>query len=193
MHEAALTSTRLIVSDSLSSSLFTPAGAGEHDSDADCMEAARKLLRDDCIAALKFCLDWSKRFHKARHRLARTYEAEGDLERATEEMRHLFQKGRRLFGVFVDTLNDEDGEVGCHCCNSKHVSSNLTLDVKCFEASEGNEQRQCLPQAMIKALSLHAATSNVDLFDSLIFLRQSWLWLQMQKQSYCLLPLISKT
>ena len=72
------------------------------------------MLRDDCVAALKFCLDWSKRFHKARHRLARTYEAEGDLEKAVEEMRHLFQKGRRLFGVFVDTLNDEDGEVGCH-------------------------------------------------------------------------------
>lgn len=75
-------------------------------------EEEGQLLARDCVAALEYCLDRSKGFHKARYRLAKVHdEFEGDTEKAAEEMRHLFGRQRKLFAIAVESLTDTDSQV----------------------------------------------------------------------------------
>lgn len=73
---------------------------------------ARQAIQDDCTAAFKFCLSWSKIFHKARFQLAKLCQ---DPKAAVQEMRPLFSKGRKLFDIHVDYIQDADDMVRfCH-------------------------------------------------------------------------------
>lgn len=81
-----------------------------------------ELLYRDCVSALEFCLSWSSTFHKARHRLAISYETwEKDVHKAVAVMRPLFQKGRSGFCINMKTFNDnpDDTQVTLSC-NSVH-------------------------------------------------------------------------
>ena len=68
--------------------------------------AIADLLYKDCIAAMEYCLAWNRSFHKAHHRLAKSFEEkEQDLQKAGSQMRVLFQK-KGAFGIAMVRIND---------------------------------------------------------------------------------------
>ena len=71
-------------------------------------ELIRRILAADCIAAYRFCLSWSKIYHKARYQLALATE---DPKAAIQELTPLFSRGRKLFDVHIDYIQDSDDTV----------------------------------------------------------------------------------
>lgn len=68
--------------------------------------AMADLLYKDCIAAMEYCVSWNRSFHKAHHRLAKTFDGKDhDLQKAISQMRTLFQK-KGAFGINMVRIND---------------------------------------------------------------------------------------
>jgi hypothetical protein len=67
-------------------------------------------LMQDCTAAMHFCLDKHKDYHRARYQLARVLQAQGRLGEAIEQLRALFSSGKRSFCINMWEISDNNAE-----------------------------------------------------------------------------------
>ena len=86
-------------------------------------KAVAGLIYKDCVAAMEYCLAWNRSFHKAHHRLAKSFEErEHDLPKAASQMRTLFQR-KGAFGIAMVRINDmPESQVISFCFIALHAS-----------------------------------------------------------------------
>lgn len=60
----------------------------------------KHILMRDCIAAMRFCLECDKQFHKASFQIGRALAAQGRKEEAVQQLRGLFS-ARNRFGINI--------------------------------------------------------------------------------------------
>ena len=102
-----------------------------------------KLLFDDCVEAMKFCIARHKYFHKATYRLAAAYAASGFVDEALATLRACFTQKHKYFSVQMWEINDVSLGGGSQKkrsrrvekTNSGHAVESLNADIDKEEQS----------------------------------------------------------
>ena len=65
------------------------------------MLQVKHILISDCIAAMQFCLECDKGYHKAAFQIAKALVAQGRKEEAVQQLQGLFSKPRHVFCINI--------------------------------------------------------------------------------------------
>ena len=143
-----------------------------------------EILRNDCIAAMRWCLEKDKYFHKATWALSKAAMAQGDTNLAHLELTRLFGNAKHLFAVNIYQIAATAFEASKSKARSKgkHGRKTQLISVHSGKESEygfppmkpsgcGQQQSKsefigCLRKYLIQYLKLCGALCKLDILNA---------------------------